>query len=92
MIAPSVARKVVAEFARLTPASPQTAQSLPEPLSEREIDILKVLAQGHTNKEIAERLHLAEGTVKNYVTSILQKIGARDRTQAALRARELGLL
>lgn len=92
LIAPSVARKVVAEFARLTPASPQTAQSLPEPLSEREIDILKVLAQGHTNKEIAERLHLAEGTVKNYVTSILQKIGARDRTQAALRARELGLL
>ena len=92
LIAPSVARKVVAEFARLTPASPTTAASLPEPLSERELDILKVLAQGHTNKEIAERLHLAEGTVKNYVTSILQKIGARDRTQAALRARELGVL
>lgn len=92
LIAPSVARKVVSEFARLKPASPETAESLPEPLSEREIEILKVLAQGHTNKEIADHLHLAEGTVKNYVTSILQKIGARDRTQAALRARELGLL
>ena len=44
------------------------------------------------NKEIANKLFLAEGTVKNYVTSILQKIGARDRTQAAIRARELGLL
>ena len=92
LIAPSVARKVVAEFARLKPASPATPASLPEPLSTREIEILKVLAQGHTNKEIAEHLHLAEGTVKNYVTSILQKIGARDRTQAALRARELGVL
>ncbi len=92
LIAPSVARKVVAEFARLKPASPETTESLPEPLSLREIEILKVLAQGHTNKEIADQLHLAEGTVKNYVTSILQKIGARDRTQAALRARELGIL
>ena len=92
LIAPSVARKVVSEFARLKPASPATTESLPEPLSVREIEILQVLAQGHTNKEIAEHLHLAEGTVKNYVTSILQKIGARDRTQAALRARELGVL
>ena len=92
LIAPSVARKVVAEFARLKPASPRSTESLPEPLSIREIEILQVLAQGRTNKEIAEHLHLAEGTVKNYVTSILQKIGARDRTQAALRARELGVL
>ena len=92
LIAPSVARKVVSEFARLKPASPTIPVSLPEPLSTRELEILQVLAQGHTNKEIAEHLHLAEGTVKNYVTSILQKIGARDRTQAALRARELGVL
>jgi DNA-binding NarL/FixJ family response regulator len=92
LIAPSVARKVVSEFARLKPADSASADSLPEPLSEREIEILKVLAQGRTNKEIADTLHLAEGTVKNYVTSILQKIGARDRTQAAIRARELGIL
>ena len=92
LIAPSVARKVVSEFARLKPASPSTTGSLPEPLSARETEILQVLAQGRTNREIAEQLHLAEGTVKNYITGILQKIGARDRTQAALRARELGLL
>ena len=92
LIAPSVARKVVSEFARLKPASAKTTESLLKPLSLREVEILKVLAQGHTNKEIADQLHLAEGTVKNYVTSILQKIGARDRTQAALRARELGIL
>jgi DNA-binding NarL/FixJ family response regulator len=92
MIEPSVARKVVAEFARLAPPSPEAANELIEPLSEREIEILKLVSQGLTNKEIAARLFLAEGTVKNYVTSILQKIDARDRTQAAIRARELGLL
>ena len=92
LIAPSVARKVVSEFARLKPAPKASTASLPDPLSEREIEILKVVAQGHTNKEIADQLYLAEGTVKNYVTSILQKIGARDRTQAAIRAKELGIL
>jgi DNA-binding NarL/FixJ family response regulator len=92
MIEPSVARKVVAEFARLAPATPQAIEELIEPLSEREIEILKLVSQGMTNKEIAARLYLAEGTVKNYVTSILQKIEARDRTQAAIRGRELGLL
>ena len=92
MIEPSVARKVVAEFARLAPATSAATQDLIEPLSDREIEILKLVSQGLTNKEIASRLYLAEGTVQNYVTSILQKIDARDRTQAALRARELGLL
>ncbi len=94
LIQPSVARKVVAEFARLRPQAPApiSAPALSEPLSEREIEILTCLAQGLTNREIAERLFLAEGTVKNYVTNILGKIGTRDRTQAALRGRELHLL
>jgi len=92
MIEPSVARKVVAEFARLAPATPEANEDLIEPLSDREIEILKLVSQGLTNKEIANKLFLAEGTVKNYVTSILQKIDVRDRTQAAIRARELGLL
>lgn len=92
LIEPSVARKVVAEFARMAPQSSAAAADLVEALSEREIEILKLLAEGLTNREIAGRLYLAEGTVKNYVTNILGKIGVRDRTQAALRARELGLL
>jgi DNA-binding NarL/FixJ family response regulator len=92
LIEPSVARKVVAEFARMAaPVRPPDA-GLAEPLSEREEEILRLVARGLSNREIADRLNLAPGTVKNYVTTILQKLGARDRTQAALRARELGLL
>jgi len=92
LIEPSVARKVLAEFARLAPPARPIEAGLPTPLSEREREVLRLLALGLTNREIAARLYLAEGTVKNYVTSILQKLGVRDRTQAALRAREIGLL
>jgi DNA-binding NarL/FixJ family response regulator len=92
LIEPSVARKVVAEFARVAPPARPAREALPEPLSERETEVLSLVASGFTNREIATRLNLAEGTVKNYVTNILQKVGARDRTQAALRAQELGLL
>ena len=92
LIEPSVARKVVAEFARMAPPIRQPDDGLAEPFSEREREILRLVAQGLTNREIADRLSLAQGTVKNYVTTILQKLGARDRTQAALRARELGVL
>lgn len=92
LIEPSVARKMVAEFARIAPATKERAERLVEPLSEREEEVLRLLAQGLTNREIAHRAHLAEGTVKNYVSAILNKIGARDRTQAALKAQEMGLL
>ena len=92
LIEPSVARKVVAEFARLAPPVRPVENSLPEPLSEREREILQLLVHGLSNREIAERLSLAEGTVKNYVSGILQKMGVRDRTQAAVRARELGVI
>jgi DNA-binding NarL/FixJ family response regulator len=91
LIQPSVARKVLAEFSRLAPLHPRP-ESLIDPLSEREQEILRLLAGGQTNRQIAARLHLAEGTVKNYVSTILQKLGVQDRTQAALRAQELGLL
>jgi len=92
LIEPSVARKVLAEFARLETSSRPINAGLTDPLSAREIEILKLLAQGLANKIIAERLYLAEGTVKNYVSNILSKLGVTDRTQAALRGRELGLL
>ena len=90
--------KVVAEFARLTsPASKTTAPSqthnepLIEPLSDREREILSLISAGASNREIANTLFLAEGTVKNHVTNILGKLGVRDRTQAALKAKEMGL-
>jgi DNA-binding NarL/FixJ family response regulator len=92
LIDPSVARKVVAEFARQAAPARAPDAGLPEPLSDREVEILRLLALGLSNTEIADRLGLALGTVKNYVTAILQKLGVRDRTQAALRAREMGLL
>lgn len=88
---PSIATKVLAEFSRLEPRSRRTPE-LPEPLSDRELSILRLLARGATNKEIAGSLHLAEGTVKNYVTAILGKLGVTDRTQAALAATKLGLI
>jgi DNA-binding NarL/FixJ family response regulator len=62
------------------------------PLSERELDVLRLLADGRSNREIAAALFLAEGTVKNHVTNILTKLDVRDRTQAALRARQLGIV
>ena len=92
LIEPSVARKVLAEFSRLAPIPPSAKARLLEPLSEREAEIIRLLSQGMTNRQIAVRLHLAEGTVKNYVSSILQKLEVEDRTQAAIRAHDLGLL
>lgn len=92
LIEPSVARKVLAEFSRLAPPARPASETLVEPLSGREVEILRLVARGLTNREIAMQVSLAPGTVKNYVTSILAKIGARDRTQAALRAKELGLI
>jgi DNA-binding NarL/FixJ family response regulator len=89
---PSVASRVVAEFARLSEKAPAWSQELTDPLSTRELEILRLLASGATNREIAAQLVLAEGTVKNHVTNILNKLGVSDRTQAALKARDLGLL
>jgi DNA-binding NarL/FixJ family response regulator len=89
---PSVAAKVVAEFARLSRKPVATASHLIEPLSEREIEILRLITQGASNREIASTLFLAEGTVKNHVTNILGKLDVRDRTQAALMAKESGLI
>ncbi len=89
---PSVAAKVVAEFARLSNRPPAPSGALVEPLSERELEILRLVAAGASNKEIAGRLSIAEGTVKNHVTNILGKLEVPGRLQAVNRARELGLL
>jgi DNA-binding NarL/FixJ family response regulator len=92
VLQPSVAAKVVARFAQLDDAPRSRPQPLVVPLSDRELDVLRLLADGRSNREIAMALFLAEGTVKNHVTNVLGKLGARDRTQAALRARALDLL
>ena len=88
----TVTGRVVAAFARLMEAGGPKAEALVLPLSPREREIVSLLGSGASNKEIADRLNLAEGTVKNHVTSILTKLDVRDRTQAALRARQLGIV
>jgi DNA-binding NarL/FixJ family response regulator len=64
----------------------------PDPLTDRETEILRLMAGGYSNKEIANSLGVAEGTVKNHVSNILSKMGVRDRTRAVLKAFELGLI
>ncbi|MDP1580749.1 MAG: response regulator transcription factor [Candidatus Didemnitutus sp.] len=93
VLEPSVAAKVMAELDRLTAreGKPMT-HTLADPLSSRELDVLRRLAAGGSNKEIGAELGITEGTVKNHMTHVLGKLGVLDRTQAALRAREMGLI
>jgi DNA-binding NarL/FixJ family response regulator len=100
LLHPDVASKIIASF---SPASSEPAVPPPttpafdggsdvSQLTEREREILALLARGASNREISETLYIAGGTVKNHLSNILGKLGVRDRTQAALKARELGLL
>jgi DNA-binding NarL/FixJ family response regulator len=92
---PSVAAKLVAEFGRLAQRLPGAMVPTPrpvEPLSAREREVLRCLADGLSNKEIGRRLEISEGTVKNHMSQVLGKLQVLDRTQAALRARDLGIL
>ncbi|HMT90995.1 MAG TPA: response regulator transcription factor [Dermatophilaceae bacterium] len=75
-----------------TPGGPGAGDVDVQPLSEREVEVMRLLAAGYSNREVAKALHLAEGTVKNHVSAILLKLGVRDRTRAVLRAIELGLI
>jgi DNA-binding NarL/FixJ family response regulator len=63
-----------------------------QPLTAREVDVLRLVARGATNREIATQLFLSEGTVKNHISRILARLGLRDRTHAAIYARDHGLL
>ncbi len=89
---PSITAKVMAEFSRLSRSSKNKESTLVDPLSVREFEILKMVAEGDSNKEIADALFIAEGTVKNHITSILSKLGVKDRSQAVLKAKELGMI
>jgi DNA-binding NarL/FixJ family response regulator len=88
-IGPEMARKLV-NLVTHTPTTP--APLAVTDLSEREIEVLRLIADGSSNKEIAEKLFIAEGTAKNHVSNILSKLEARDRAQAVARAKELGLV
>ena len=74
--------------------APRSFPSLetPDPLTDRETEILRIMSGGYSNREIAEALHVAEGTIKNHVSSILSKMGVRDRTRAVLKAIEQGYI
>jgi DNA-binding NarL/FixJ family response regulator len=78
--------------ARLRPGRHRTAAGLAEPLTGRELEVLRLLAAGKPNQRIARDLVVALDTVKKHVTHILGKLGAADRTQAGARARDLGLI
>jgi DNA-binding NarL/FixJ family response regulator len=86
-VAGTLMRQMVAE-----PAARPVDSGRVETLTERELDVLRLLAQGYSNPEIAQRMHLASGTVRNYVSTILQKLGVEDRTQAAVAALQRGLI
>lgn len=100
LLHPEVAHKVLASFSSppIEPVVTASAISMSgdasdgAQLTEREREILALLARGASNREISETLYIASGTVKNHLSNILGKLGVRDRTQAALKARELGLL
>ncbi len=96
-IDPGVARKVLREFQHISrDRSPLPKQSADEPeleqLTDREEDVLQLLAAGLPNKDIANKLSLSEGTVKNHISAILAKLHANDRTQAVLTALKRGLV
>jgi DNA-binding NarL/FixJ family response regulator len=95
---PGVARKVLGEFQRLATQPPPPQKKEPsqalaiEPLTPREEEVLRLLVEGLSNKEIGGRLHLTEGTVKNYVSAIIAKLQANDRTHAVVTALRQGLV
>ena len=88
---PAIAGKLTQQVATGM-APPRQVEPRLDPFTEREQEVLNLLAQGHSNPEIAERLHLARGTVRNYVSAILQKLGVSDRTQAAVVAVQRGMI
>ena len=90
LVAPMVTQRLLSGLERMQ--NDFTSLDRPDPLTERETEILRLMAGGYSNKEIANSLGVAEGTVKNHVSNILSKLGVRDRTRAVLKAFELGIV
>ena len=91
LLAPSVTKRLITEFARRPERAARGAKRVEE-LTAREVDVLKQVARGHTNAEIAANLHVAETTVKTHVAHVLDKLQLRDRVQAVILAYEEGLV
>jgi DNA-binding NarL/FixJ family response regulator len=90
-IDPALAGKLVTQMTGRT-AQPASAITTTARLTEREIDVLRLIASGYSNTAIAERLHLSDGTVRNHVSAIIAKLEVEDRTQAALMAVQHGVI
>ncbi len=90
LLQPAMSQRLMEGAETLTNAFLSLEQ--PDPLTERETEIMRLMAGGYSNREIAEALSVAEGTVKNHVSNILSKLGVRDRTRAVLKALELKLV
>lgn len=94
LLQPQVTARVIREFGRLSTltGNKPRPQPLAEPLTEREAEVLQLIASGASNQDIAARLHIGLGTVKHHVRAIFGKLNARDRVQAVLIAQELNLV
>ncbi|MGC9089612.1 MAG: response regulator [Caldisericia bacterium] len=91
LIEPSITKKILSEISKIEKA-PKGDALLLEQLSSREKEILSLIAKGYTNQEIADKLFLSVGTVKNYVTNILQKMEVKDRTEAVIKVKDRGII
>ena len=92
LLAPSVTRRVIEEFVRRPPASVRTLPAKLEDLTARELEVLRLVARGLSNAEIATTLFVSETTVKTHVAHVLMKLDLRDRVQAVVLAYESGLI
>jgi DNA-binding NarL/FixJ family response regulator len=93
LLAPAVTRRLISEFARIRrPAPAAAAPAVHAALTPRETEVLRLVAEGLSNPEIASRLVVTEETVKTHVSRVLAKLGLRDRTQAVVAAYESGLV
>jgi DNA-binding NarL/FixJ family response regulator len=92
LLAPTVTRRLLDRFAHTLPGAEEKPPPELATLTERELEILKLLASGLSNAELAERLFLSETTVKTHISSVLRKLGLRDRVQAVVLAYEAGLV
>ncbi|MFI5984486.1 response regulator [Streptomyces sp. NPDC051555] len=92
LLAPSVTKRLIVEFAKLAQTPRVADPGMVEELTERETEVLILIAQGLSNAEIADRLVVAESTIKTHVSRVLVKLGLRDRTQAAVYAYETRLV